>query len=302
MSLTLSATPAALATPADEAAVKTIVESVAVFADRGAFEALERLYADEVLVDYSSLSGEPAKLTSPGALMTEWASVLPGFDRTYHDLSNVAAEIDGDTARASASVAASHWIGDAYWRVNGRYAYELARSDGEWRVTSMTLLVEDEEGSRDVFGPAMAAAAEAPPAYIQRQQTKAAVLDFLTGLEEKDMGKVNGVWAEDAVQEMPYTPSNFPSRVVGKDALIAHYAAWPETSGTAAFTDDLVFHPMTDPQMVFAEYRGAVDAIPTGKTYRQTYGGLFHVENGKITLFREYFDPRAFAEAFGMEQ
>ena len=301
MSLTLSTTPAALANPTDEAAVRTIVESVATFADRGEFEALERLYADEVLIDYSSLNGEPATLTSPAALMTQWAAVLPGFDRTYHDLSDVAAEIDGDTARARATVSASHWIDDAYWRVDGRYAYDLVRDGASWRITAMTLMVEGETGSRDIFGPAMAAAAEAPPAYIRRQQTRAAVLDFLTGLEEKDMDRVNSVWAEDAVQEMPYTPSNFPRRVVGRDALIAHYASWPEVSGSATFTNGLVFHPMIDPQMVFVEYRGAVDVVTTGKTYRQTYGALFHVENGKITLFREYFDPRAFADAFDLE-
>lgn len=301
MTLMLTTAPMAVAETADEAAIKTIVESVGTLADTHNFTALEALYADETLIDYSSLTGAPADLKSPHGLMTEWASVLPGFDRTRHALFGIEVRVDGAEASATADVVAGHWIDGAYWQVDGHYDYELARQGDAWKITSMTFTLEGETGSREVFGPAIEAAAAEPTPYIQRQQTRQAVLDFLTGLEEKDMDKVNAVWTEDAVQDMPFVPANFPSRVVGRDALIAQYAAWPEVSGAANFTDNLVFHDGADPQTVFVEYTGVVDIIPTGETYRQTYGGLFHVEAGKITLFREYFDPREFARAFGME-
>jgi len=296
-----NAVPTALASPADEAAIETIVESVGSLADRGNFESLEMLFADEVMVDYSSLSGAVAELKSPQALMSEWAATLPGFDRTRHQLSDVRASVDGTTATAAANVVAGHWIGEAYWEVTGRYSYLLSKEDNLWRIASMTFTLEGEIGSRDVFGPAMAAAQANPSSYMLRQRTKQAVLDFLQGLEAKDMDQVNGIWAEDAVQDMPYVPAGFPSRVVGREALIAHYAGWPENAEKPNFTDSLVFHAMTDPQMVFAEFRGSVDIVPTGRTYNQVYGGLFHVNReGKITLYREYFDPRVFAEAFGL--
>lgn len=48
----------------DEAVIKTVVESVATLADRGNFEALEGLYADEVEVDYTSLTGGEVELKS----------------------------------------------------------------------------------------------------------------------------------------------------------------------------------------------------------------------------------------------
>ena len=73
-------------------------------------------------------------------------------------------------------------------------------------------------------------------------------------------------------------------------------------SGDADFTSQLVFYPMTDPEMVFAEWKGDVDIIPTGRKYKQNYGGLFHVEDGKITLFREYYDPAPFVYAFGLDE
>lgn len=220
MTLALLLNPLAEASPADEAAVKTIVESVATLADRNEFEALERLFADEILVDYSSLSGQLADVKSPRALMTEWAGVLPGFDRTRHDLSDVTATIDGARATATAEVVAGHWIADDYWEVDGHYDYELARDDNGWKITAITFTLEAETGSRDVFGPAIEAANAEPPPYLQRQKTRQVVMDFLTGLEEKDMDKVNGVWAEDAVQDMPYVPAGWPNKVVGREALI----------------------------------------------------------------------------------
>ncbi|MGL5077787.1 MAG: nuclear transport factor 2 family protein, partial [Waterburya sp.] len=89
--------------------------------------------------------------------------------------------------------------------------------------------------------------------------------------------------------------------VEGKANLIKHYAAWPETSGKANFTNELVFYPMQDSTMIFAEWRGDVDIIPTGRKYNQRYGGLFHVVDGKIELFREYYDPIIFNYAFGLD-
>ncbi|MGB3456707.1 MAG: nuclear transport factor 2 family protein [Litorimonas sp.] len=302
------AIPALAATPAaDRAAIATIVESVGTFADTHNFESLAKLYDDDVMVDYSSLSGEPATLKSPQALMTEWASVLPGFDRTRHDLSDVHVVLSGDTASATADVSASHWVEGEMWRVDGRYDYGLERDpvDDAWKITAMTFTVEDETGSRDVFGPATEKARTNPAAWIQRQRAQQTVWDFLTGLEDKDMDRVNGVWAEDAVQHMPYTPHgvDFPSEVVGRDALIRQYAGWPDNAGKADFTSELRFYPTVDPQIVVAEYRGVSAIIPTGRTYDQRYLGLFHVDpEGRIELFREYFNPEVFAHAFGLRE
>lgn len=50
------------------------------------------------------------------------------------------------------------------------------------------------------------------------------------------------------------------------------------------------------------EYRGISEIIPTGRLYDQRYIGLFHVEEGKIALFREYFDPNVFVHAFALRE
>lgn len=286
----------------DTAAIKTIVESVAVLADRGNFEALEKLYADEVLVDYSSLSGAEPELKSPQALMAEWASVLPGFERTRHEISNVEVDAKGTRAVATADVVADHYVLDLFWRVTGDYRYELVNAGGGWRITAATFNLRDEEGTRDVFGPAAQNAAANPPSYLVRRQAAEVVQILLTSLEEKDMAKFASVWADDAVQDMPYSPEGHPRRVVGKDKIVELYSGWPENSGAADFTSELVVYPMQDPETVFVEFKGDVEIIPTGRQYKQSYAGLFHVVDGKITLFREYYDPAPFAWAFGLDE
>ena len=111
---TVAINPSQTSPAQDEAAIKTIVESVGSMADTGNFEALEKLYAEEVTVDYTSLTGGEVELKSPQALMTQWASVLPGFDRTRHELSNVSVEINGNTAKATANVVADHYVNDLF--------------------------------------------------------------------------------------------------------------------------------------------------------------------------------------------
>ena len=83
----------------------------------------------------------------------------------------------------------------------------------------MTFIAETEEGSRDIIDRAVDRAAIAPSSYIQRQQTKQTVTDFLTALEDKDMDRFAELWAEDAVQDMPFSPANFPERVEGKKCI-----------------------------------------------------------------------------------
>ncbi|MEL6381674.1 MAG: nuclear transport factor 2 family protein [Cyanobacteria bacterium J06626_18] len=302
----VSLPPSLAATPSpeavDEAAIAVIINSVATFADHGDFDSIEVLYADEVQVDYTSLWGGEVQTHTPESLMTAWASVLPGFDQTHHDIANVQVEIEGDRATATADVTADHYLEDGHWQVTGQYEYHFVKQADEWLITHMTFNLTDEAGDRDLVNRAAETAATEPTSYLQQQQTEQTVRDFLTSLETKDMEAFAAVWAENAVQDMPFSPEGFPKRVEGRDNLIQHYAAWPEISGSANFTDELVFYPMVDPTLVFAEWRGVVDIIPTGRRYEQRYGGLFRVVDGQIQLFREYYDPIVFSAAFGLDE
>lgn len=289
-------------TQQDSAAIAIIVQSVGSLADSENFEALEKLYAPEVEIDYTSLAGGEVELKSPTAIMSQWASVLPGFDQTHHQVSNIQISFNDKSATATADVVADHWLGDLYWQVKGSYVYKLEKEDAIWQIVSHKFIFNSEKGSRDVFGPASENASKNPVAYLVRQKTRKAITAFLTSLESKDMEAFASVWADDAIQDMPYSPEGFPKRVSGKENIKQHYRDWPKNSGKADFTSQLVFYPMQDPEMMFVEFKGDVDIIPTNRKYKQHYGGLFHVENGKIKLFREYFNPAPFSYAFGLNE
>jgi hypothetical protein len=153
-----AAASAALADPREEARVRQTVLGVPTNADLRAFDAIAPLFADQVMVDYTSLWGGTPDLTTPQALMTAWAGVLPGFDATWHEIGEIEVRIAGDRARATTSVDARHWLDEGFWRVRGRYDFVLSRVDGRWRITRMTLTVSDEDGDRGLVQQAIARA------------------------------------------------------------------------------------------------------------------------------------------------
>jgi hypothetical protein len=135
--------------------VITVVSSIPLAVDRAAYDFAERAFAPSIVIDYTSLwGGEPSTMT-PAQLMTAWRGIVPGFDGTWHELSNVQATVTGDKASASAFVDGRHWIGDKLWRPVGNYHWDLTKIDGEWKVTKMVFAMTQEIGDRAVANMAM---------------------------------------------------------------------------------------------------------------------------------------------------
>lgn len=145
----------------EETAVLSTIERFAALADSGAFGYLAQIFTKKVIVDYTSaFGGEPAETTNT-ALMQQWRGLLPGFDFTRHALSNIEVDIDGDTAKASANITASHYLGtDGFWQISGRYKFQLNKAGHHWKINKLTLLAESEKGSRGVLVKASAIAAQ----------------------------------------------------------------------------------------------------------------------------------------------
>ena len=107
--------------------------------------------ADELLVDYTSLSGgEPETLTA-GDLVGRWQDLLPGFDATQHLTGPVLVTQDtGPGVRADTHVIGYHHITDpgegGTWAVHGHYTARLV--DGV--ITELTLTVFYQDGRLDL--------------------------------------------------------------------------------------------------------------------------------------------------------
>ena len=275
----------------DEAVISTIIQSVATFADQSQFEELKSLFADQIQVDYTSLFGGEIQTHTPESLMAAWASLLPGFDQTYHDLSNIQVDVNVEVAAATADVTASHYIDGFFWQVSGEYNYQFVRDNDAWRIQAMTFQVSQEKGDRVVFEKASLVAASNSNQDVQQQKTEQVIRNFLTGLETRNTETLSSIWSTNAVQEIPYAPEGFPSRIEGAGNLSEHYQNWTEVSDVTHFADTLVLYTTQDPTTVLAEWQG-VDNQESNDNHQ--YGGLFQISDNKIVLFREYFTSTLF--------
>ena len=140
---------------ADSAKIHSVVKSFGALADQSAFEYLGSLFTKAVTVDYTSaFGGEPAVVERQD-LMTQWAALLPGFDVTYHDISDVNIDYMKDKAKVVAKIKASHFLGeDGFWQITGTYVFVMKKVDEQWLICSLTLISNGESGSRDVLAKA----------------------------------------------------------------------------------------------------------------------------------------------------
>jgi SnoaL-like domain len=133
-----------------------ILGALAVHVDARRWDALAALFAPVVQVDYTSLFGGAAQATPREQLLATWRQLLPGFTHTTHVIGTPFVTISGDTAQAMASVVAWHFIkdralaGNDLWLVGGCYEMSLAKLDGAWRITALTLARAWAEGNLDL--------------------------------------------------------------------------------------------------------------------------------------------------------
>lgn len=145
----------------DEAEIRSAINGFSVFADHGAFSYLARVLAPEVELDYRSIFGGEPERVQRIDLMKRWMAFLPGFDKTFHNLSSIRVSIEGSRANAAANFTASHWLGqEGYWSIDGQYRFGLTKLDGHWLIDSVVVELQGEEGSREILqqAPSLAGA------------------------------------------------------------------------------------------------------------------------------------------------
>ncbi len=101
---------------------------------------------------------------------------------------------------------------------------------------------------------------------------------------------------DDIVMEFPFGPSvGMPSRVEGKAACSAVFEA--VVQGVQVQFDNIRVSPLADPNRLMVEYTGYSE--PGGKVYDQTYISVQEYRDGKMILFREYWNALIVKDTFG---
>jgi hypothetical protein len=136
----------------DERRVIAAVGSVAALADARKWRELRGAFADDVRVDYTSLTGGQPTTIKADDLIAGWEKGLSAFAKTEHVVSGHEVAVTGDVAECYARFIATHTRGQPdgsdRWTVGGRYRYTLAKREGVWKITGTTMTLEWEQGAR----------------------------------------------------------------------------------------------------------------------------------------------------------
>ncbi|MFF4245489.1 nuclear transport factor 2 family protein [Streptomyces sp. NPDC001822] len=111
-------------------------------------------------------------------------------------------------------------------------------------------------------------------------------------LLDKDIDGWIALIADDAVFEFPYAPAGFPAKLEGKGAVAAYMRGYPDAIDLREVVG-LRIHELRDPGTVIAEWRGVGRIVATGDPYEMPYVAVVTVDGGRITHYRDYWNPLA---------
>ena len=124
-----------------------------------------------------------------------------------------------------------------------------------------------------------------------------AMTQFLDLMVQADVPRWLALWNDDAVFEYPFAPPGYPPEVRGIEALTRHFQHFPEFIRFFEFAD-VTMHAQQDPERLITEFTCRGEMVATGKPYHQKYIGVLHMTNGKISHYRDYWNPLVVLDAF----
>lgn len=136
-----------------------------------------------------------------------------------------------------------------------------------------------------------------PAANERRTRNLRTLASYFRLLEEKDLDSWRTLWTDDCTQLIPYASGDLPKALHGADEVYLLYRRIAAGYTKLRFTLT-EFHPMYDPDQVFARWHPRCELVGGG-VYTNESIGLFEFDtNGKIARFTEYFNPLGFVQNF----
>jgi ketosteroid isomerase-like protein len=118
-------------------------------------------------------------------------------------------------------------------------------------------------------------------------------------LDERRFSAWLELFADDGVKEIPFAPRAIEPRAWrGRDELARNMAENAERFAGVAHVDVRI-SPGLDPDELWATSRLAPGATIFGRPYPQEFVHYFRLEDGRIKLWREYFNSGVLLEALG---
>ncbi|MFC5075558.1 nuclear transport factor 2 family protein [Kitasatospora cinereorecta] len=111
-------------------------------------------------------------------------------------------------------------------------------------------------------------------------------------LLDKDIEGWIALCDDAAVFEFPFAPNGFPSKLEGREAVAAYMRGYPDSIDLREIPR-LEIHALRDPDTVVAEWRGVGRVVASGAPYEMSYVAFVTVKDGRITRYRDYWNPLA---------
>ncbi|KWT57993.1 phenazine biosynthesis protein PhzA/PhzB [Streptomyces albus subsp. albus] len=108
----------------------------------------------------------------------------------------------------------------------------------------------------------------------------------------KDMDGWIALCADDVLVEFPFAPPGSPTELVGRAALADYLGDYMEHVDLRDIPH-LKIHLTDAPDTVIAEMRATGRIVATGDPYDLSYIVVMTARNGRITHYRDYWNPLA---------
>ena len=116
---------------ADRLAIGDLLTRYATAVDRRDWDLYRTVFTSDAEIDYTSASGIAGTVDEVVEFLD---GALSGFEMTQHLVSNLAVEVDGDSARVTAMFNNPMRLpGGDTWFTGGWYHHDLVRTTGGWR-------------------------------------------------------------------------------------------------------------------------------------------------------------------------
>ncbi|MEU0212777.1 nuclear transport factor 2 family protein [Streptomyces canus] len=109
-------------------------------------------------------------------------------------------------------------------------------------------------------------------------------------LLDKDIAAWIDLWDDNGVFEFPFAPDGWPKRLEGKAAIADYMRGYPDHIDLHDFPY-VETHQTTAAQTIVVEMRAVGRLVETGSPYDMTYIAVVTVEDGRITRYRDYWNP-----------
>ena len=134
--------------------IKETILKLFIYTDEKKWDNLQKEFAEKVLLDYSSFTGNEASEVTPKQISDSWSSFLPLFNSTHHQISNFLIEQSGNRATVYCYGTATHYFpnksGNDIWTVVGTYDFDLEKIDSDWKVKTMKFNFKYQAGNTDL--------------------------------------------------------------------------------------------------------------------------------------------------------